>query len=361
MATVQAPSEWASQAALDSLLRYQPQLEGLSILKQQAEERAAESKQAGVTEGTLGTQAASQALPAVQAIYAKARAEDARNRSLLASANLPANSPFAVAAGNEQAAGQERLQEAQSRNESDLQARKVAAASAPAFADQAALSKLAKELQSITRRESSVRGSEGLATAAELLKLRGEADKLLTTENVNTAKDTTSEANNQRTTGASENNNKRTTSTSRTNSAETNAARREGNQLHYAGTPKLTATQQDKGISLAAEIAHYAGESGGSRAERVAALTEGRPEESVKNAKGETVKVPKIPAFKPDALMSAGLDAAELHFLKPHTVNALQQMGYSPAAIAQQLGVPLNAPRNSAPPVTAAPGNHHGA
>jgi hypothetical protein len=344
MATVLRPSEWANQAALDSLLRYQPQLEGLALLKQQAEERAYEAKQAGRSEGILGTQAAEQALPATQSIYNRARAEDARTRALLASAGLPANSPFAIAAGNEQAANQERLGEAQARAESDLQSRKVAAASAPQFADEAALAKLARELQSIARREGSIRGDEGLATAAELLKLRGEADKLLTSESLQGMKDTTSErttsardrtseANNQRTTSTSRANNQETNSTRRSTTAETNRTRENVARLKGSVSPKEVRKEAGELSTMRQIIGQFMG--GKSRGFRVAALSKGLPGQTVKQGSA-SVKVAGYKAYAPNGIMAAALDWAEYGHLMPHTEARLRSEGYDPRA----LGVP---------------------
>lgn len=325
-------SEWASQAAINALLRYKPQKEGLAELKRAAEERFQGEVQAGKSEGTLGQQAAQGAIAPTQNIFSTAAAEGERGRALSAPilAALSADSPFKAAAANEQAAGGERLAQSQAHALSDLQQRSVAASELPAFTRQAATTRLLKELGSIQQKGQLLQGSEGADVQSEIDKQRGEARKAsLTERGQNLSRQSAQEGH---------------ALTARGQNLTRQSAKEAHEGKGKSGAP-LTTKEQDEAASQILQIRHYAAEGGNSRAERVAALTEGRPEQSTKNKKGEAVKVPAVPAFKPDVKMSAALDWAEYGHLTRGTEKRLKAAGYNVEA----LGIPKAPPAPKTP------------
>lgn len=337
MATA-AEQERVKLALVNAQLKAQPQAEGISALKESAHELFANSVAAGKSEGTLEGQAAGSAVAPTAAIFSQAAQQGAAGRALSAPAlaSLLASSPFRAAAANEQAAGTERSANSEASALSRLQDEKVAAAETPAFTHAAALSQLASELSKIRAKETSLLGTEGLDVTSEIGKQREAAQKLGVTERGQTLSHEAAEAGHS----ASERNSERSTSTAERDTLAHDQTAREDAALTHgtgaAGVKPLTTAEQNTGLSLIKEIQHYAGEAGKTRAERVAALTEGQPEQSTKNSKGETVKVPKIPAFKPNVLMSAALDVAEHGRLTRSHEAALERAGYNVA----RLGLP---------------------
>ncbi|HEY4451017.1 MAG TPA: hypothetical protein VGN13_05435 [Solirubrobacteraceae bacterium] len=333
MASPQEQQQWISQAGLNALLRYAPQKAGLAELQKAAQDRFRESVQAGQSEGVLAQQAARQAVPATQAIFSSARQSGERGRDLVAPilSALSANSPFKAAAANESAAGAERLGQSESHALSDLQQRQVAAAELPAYTQSAANATLLKELQKLASKGSLLEASEGADKSAEVGKMRTEANRLAQQERSSERTAATSTANNQR-----------STSTSRTNSQETNATRREA-AGGKGGVKPISATEQVKTgayIAAARDLAKAGLEAGEGRGELVARLTKGRSAQSIGvNAAGQPIKegekavqhhkLPAIPAYAPDARLSAALDEAEYGYVRPHFQHVLEQQGYS--------------------------------
>jgi hypothetical protein len=310
---------WAEEAARNSLLKYKPQQEGLQALQQAAEERYLASVQAGKSEGTLASQAATAAIKPTEGIYANAAAESARTRALNAGllATLGEKNPFAIAAANETAAGNERLAGSQARALSDLQARKAAAGELPAYARQAALTALAKELNTIGARRAALQGTEAADTQSELDKLRAEDRK----EKAAARKE---------------------------EGAHAFALKLHGEptykDLHPNAPAEKPASRKEVGTAKATigTLRHYAGAmhaQGFSRAQIVQALTEGRPEESLAlNAKGEPIKgqkgekttsyrkTPAVPGYAPNTLMSVAIDLAEKKgYVSQHYLHELEK------------------------------------
>ncbi len=81
----------------------------------------------------------------------------------------------------------------------------------------------------------------------------------------------------------------------------------------------------------------------GTRAERVKVLSEGEPEESVRGAHGQTLKLPARNAYAPNALMSAALDWAEDGYVTSGTVARLKAEGYDPSS----LRIPISKPQKN--------------
>lgn len=322
--------EWASSAALNAALKYRPQLEGLADLKRQAEERFSSSVAAGRSEGTLASQAAQGAVAPTQQIFQQAQAEAGRSRALTAPglASLGATNPFVLAAGNEQAAGGERLANTQAHAMSDLQARKVAAGELPAFAQQAAMAQLIKDLTSVNAKRQSLQGAEGATVQSEIDRQRAEAGKAALTE--------------------------RGQNLTRESAREGHQVTERGQNLaqqRAEGAKPLSPKDQAVGgatIRTILNLAKSGYEHGESRAELVARLTKGRSAQTIGvNSKGEPigegekavqhVKLGALPAYKPDTLMSAALDVAEQGHVSLHYQHQLEAEGYD----LHRLGLPL--------------------
>lgn len=337
-----AAQGWASQAALASLLKYQPQREGLADLQRAAEEQFKGSVRAGESEGILGMQAARSAAPQVKGIYDKAQTEGARGRSLLSPllAALAPDSPFRLAAGNEQAAGGERLAGDRAHAESDVAQRGVAASELPAYSRQAALSTLSRALEGINNKRSSLDASQGANTAAELDKLQQAAQKAAAEERRSERTANTSREDSRETRAASRADTEANNRTSRENNRETNATNRaKGGGAHYTapGVKEQSTAGHNKANDALRSMEDWIGKHGAghSRAELVAWLHEGAPEQTIKEG-GESFKTKARPGFDPNGVMAAALDQHEQGYLSKQTEDRLKREGYDPG----RFGVP---------------------
>lgn len=321
-----APSrQWASQAKINALLRYSPQREALANLTQEARDQYATSIKGAESAGRLTSQAVEQAKPEVSGIYDRAQGSTSATQQQLAAALAalgPAASGFKAAAATTGAAGSERGARERSAAESNLESQDVAAKEAPGFARTLANQQLATSLSKIFSSTQSVAENEGAATASELGKLEDEAEGRRVTER---GQNLTSQ------------------SSAASRSQKAKEHQEDLAQKRAGGSTTLTLSEQNKGASVVQQIRQFALEGGNDRAERVAALTEGRPAQSAKNKQGATVKTPAIPAFKPDVLMSAALDWAEHGHLTANTEHRLTEAGYD----VSKLGIP-RASKNAA-------------
>lgn len=335
------PSNFASQAGLDALLRYKPQREALAELAQAAKEQYGSSVSAAQSEGQTGMQAAEAAIPATSRIFQQAGAEGGRAQSLVAPqlAGLAPGNPFALANANERAAGSERLASSKATALSDLQQRKVAASEIAPFGRQLAGVTLLKELQKLRNREQGIGGSEAASALSETNTLTQDAAKnALTERGQNLGRESAQES----------------SRTSRENAREKNTA-------GPGGVKPLTTKEQDEGVSTLKAILGYAKtgvQHGESRAQLVARLSAGRPQRSIaiygEKPNGELitqpdathtkaiqhVAQPKVPAYKPNSLMSAALDVAEHGHVSVGVQHALEREGYD----VRNLGLPLQTP-----------------
>lgn len=319
--------KWVSQAAQAALLRYQPEKEGLATLANEAKEQYGASIAGAESSGRETSQAIRNAEPAVSGIFDRADASTGATNAQLTAALAalgPAAAGFKADSAASAATGSARLARERASSESSLQQQDVAAQSAPSFARTLAGQQLLKSLSKISQQQSSLEGQQGAAEASELSKLEEANEGRRVTErgqNITAQNDSASRS--QKATEHQE------------DLADKRQARKEA--AASGGTTKpLTLAENNAGASTIQQIKQFAAEGGSTRAERVAALTEGQPSQSSKNAKGETVKTPAIPAFKPDVLMSAALDWAEYGHLSKGTEHRLAQDGYN----VQKLGIP---------------------
>lgn len=327
-------SQWASQAAQAALLRYAPQREGIAQLQREAKENYEGSVTGAESTGRLTSAAIKQAEPQVSDIFNRAQAAttstpNATQLASVLSALGPAAAGFKAAAATESAQGAQRLASERATAEGSLQEQDVAAQSAPSYARTLAGQQLLKTLSKLSEQQRSVEGEEGVAAATESSKLEDEAEGRAVTER------------GQNITAQSDKEGHELTRASQSQKAvehqEDLADKRQARtESGAAGAKPLSLKENNAGAAAIQQIKQFAAEGGGSRAERVAALTEGRPEQSFKNAKGETVKEAAIPAFKPDVLMSAALDWAEYGHLSRGTEKRLSSEGYN----VPKLGIP---------------------
>lgn len=321
------PAQWASQAKINAMLRYAPDRETLRELAQTAKEQYASTVSGAESTGRLTGRAVEKAIPNVQGIYNRQQQGQTSTQSALAaalSALGPGADGYKAAAATEGAAGQERAGRERASTEGNLQEQLVAAREAPAFARTLAGQQLATALSKIFSKSQGLAGQEGLAAASESAKLQNQDEGRKLTERGQNLSHQSAERGHDIT--------------------EKDAAQKAAEKA--AGKP-LSQKEMNEAASTIAQIRQYAAEGGGNRKERVTALTEGRPEQTHKNAKGEFVKLPKIPAFKPNAQMAAALDWAELGHLTPSTEKRLRAEGIDPAKIGvPRMPRPQAAPRN---------------
>lgn len=327
---------WATTAQKNAVLRYAPEREALAQLTREARENYNASVQGAETTGRLTQNAVDQAKPAVSDTYDRAANSTATAQSGLSAALAalgPAATGFKAAAAAQGTQGTEKLARERANAEGDLQVQSVAASQAPAFARTLATGQLSKSLSKIFSSAQGIAGQEGEATSSEVDRLEKEArSQALTERGQNITAQSDQEGH----------------SLSRTGLAQKAQEHQEDLQVKreatgVAGAPKpLTSKENDEGASAINQIKLFAGKVGGgkaSRAQRVAALTEGKPEQSYKEGT-ETIKEPARPAFKPDVLMSAALDLTEYGHLTTNTEHRLSQEGYN----VERLGVPRSTP-----------------
>lgn len=321
-------SPWASQAAKDALLKYAPQQSVLQRLMREAEEGYKSTVAGGAGTARETIQSVRESTPAVARIYAGANAAQQAGTSLLGKdlAALP-NVANSIKAGSVNEAAQQLANLNASRTQAltDLQGRKVQAAEGAQFAQQNAAGVLRKELTKLFGKSQELAGEQGSFAATEQEKLAHEAEKLQQ-----------SERQNLRSVGQRE------------KSSERSAAVRRETAAGRAGGGYLKLSEQNEAADTVAAIKELASKYAShwqkaghpyERSHLVEILSEGSPSEEVgtgrKNSEGKEVKekLPAIPAYTPNVLMSAALDVVEHGYLTPGTQQRLQHAGYSVHAL----------------------------
>lgn len=306
-------SKLIEQAALESLVKYAPQRTGLNAIKGAAQEQYAASTQAGDSAAKLGVQAVKEALPEVNEGYKSALSDQQATQGRLAQvlAGLgPVANGYKAASDTEAAGARELLKDEQAHNVAGLRTQGVAAAAGAQFAQTSARATLAKELGKLFTSEKELEGQEGADQQATVNKDTENAAKLTQQENAS-----------KRSAGIDPATGKPIV----------------GGKLDKQTKNLLAPAAQDKAGGTIEQVKQLAKElrtHNASRAEIISTLTSGEPSVTLThNKKGKAfpnpVKVPAIPAFKPDVLMSAGLDLAEYGHLQKGTQERLQKAGYS--------------------------------
>ena len=313
---------FASEAALNSALKYAPQRQALAELQQAAREQFHSSVKAGEGEGVLAGQQAQRAVPQIEQIFAGAQRGNSRAQELLKPTleGLSANSPWRKAAEIGQTGNQERLGTQEAAHLSDAVQARTAASEIPGYARNVATSKLIQELTKLASKEQALGGQEGMSTASLEAAARKEAAKEARAEAKEAAKDAFSE---------------------KLHGLPTYK------DLHPSTTGSekpLTTAEQNKGISEAKTIYNLARGLAGrhlTREQAVAELSREHPGVNIKLEGGKSTKTAGGKAYAPNTLMSAALDAAYLKEISIHTGNVLKEEGYNPQKFAAVFGVPL--------------------
>lgn len=330
-------SQFASQAAQDALLKYEPQQSALQGLMREAEEAYRSSIAGGDSAARLGVQAVKEGIPRVAGVYNRSEAQNkqVQEQAQAALAALPgiANG-YKAASINAGTAATQRIAGNRASVLGQLNLQGVAAANSAASSRQAAGVTLAKELGKLFGKSETIAGQQGAFASTELERLTHEAEKEARTQRQGQATISQRERASERSAGIDPNTGKPIP----------------GGKLDKSEA--LPLKEQSKAVSTIQQIAHYASEAKAhmSRPELVKFLSEGEPAHQAKekNAKGEEVKVAiaKIPAFKPDVLMSAALDWALGGYLSRGTETRLREAGYSIPTLERQ-GIPGAARRTA--------------
>jgi hypothetical protein len=322
------PSRWASEAALQGMLRYDPQVRALAEIQREAEGayRTGVAQARGNADATIATIGA--ATPAVRGIYDQAGLDQARSASVVNHdlAGLPGLSPDLQAAiGLEQQNASSRVSTGRAQALTGLQQQRVGARAGGQYATNKAHDDLVAALTKIFSQRQSLaadRGAFETLTAGQLQdKATARSDTLASQQ---ASRDVT-------TRGQDLSHQDRVAS----QQAAAAKAKRDG-RLTATGAPALSQEQHNAAAATVRQIARYAAKYKGKlgREQIVAKLSQGRPQQSIHTDPdtGEKlpnpISLPAIPAFSPDLRMTAALDVAIDGHLSRETQQRLAKAGY---------------------------------
>lgn len=344
-----SPNVWASQAAQDTLLRYNPQVAALGQLVKQARENYASTVAAGRTTAAETERSASAAIPQIQQAYGAADSAQRAGATLVNQqlANLPGVADqYKADQASEVQQQLANLASGRANAVGMMTAKGVQARAGAQFNQLNAQQALSRELAQLFGKRQTISEEAGAYGAAERDKLEREAQGIEQRERASQRTAATSRANSQETRAVTKEDSERQAATSRTNTRETNATRR--STAKGSAEPKLSLHDQNQGagtfttmLNLAKPM--FAG--GASRGEVLAALTEDQPGFHTKTAKGQTISVPGRKGYTPNSLMAAALDAAGGGgWVTPHTAARLRSEGYDPNRLGVKEGKPVRTP-----------------
>lgn len=329
-------SRWASDAALQALVRYGPETSGLTELARQAQQdrdttiRQAHGSAASMM-GSIDT-----ARPEVAQIYDQAGLDQARTASLLSSQTAGLSGvadPIRAATANEEAQGSRHLTEMRASNLADLSNRRVQARSGEQFAVQGAQQRYVQDIAKVLQRRQDLAGEKGAFEASTVNSLeQAYLGRALSSRN------------SQRSASQSERNSVRSSGIDPDTGKPIPGGKLDPKAKPHTATGQ-TPVSRDKHLEYQnsiKSIASYAQKYKGhlSRHEIVQKLTQGRPQSSgyadpktgAPVAKGTPGAVPytlaKIPQFAPDLKMTAALDVALDGHLSRATQRALSKAGF---------------------------------
>ncbi|HEY4096154.1 MAG TPA: hypothetical protein VGM33_11605 [Baekduia sp.] len=336
MASKSKSKRFVSDAALQALVKFGPQLDVLKQAQRQATSQYS-SQVAQADAGRIGVQqSVDAAVPQVARIYDDAGLDAARTSNTLIGHDLAGLSGVAdsikAGAAAEAAAMGGRLGVAKASALTDLADRRVAAASGAVTAKRQAQSSLVDNLAKILQSQQDLTGQKGTFEASALNDLiADDADRTQKTA-LNSADNSQSERNSLRSAGID---------------PDTGAPIPGGKLDPAAKKPKPKYASTDKHIEYASDIhqiasiaTKYKGKA--SREQIVERLQLGRPQETLyvnengdkvpeanKKDKGvQKVTRPSIPAFPADIRMAAALDVALDGHLSRKTQKELQRQHF---------------------------------
>lgn len=326
--------QFVSQAALQTMLRYDPQAAALMALQRQAEGNYGTSV-AQARAGALGARdAIDRATPGLAGVYDHALSGAEHARSLVAGdiASLgPGVNRFAAAGSAEQGQAVQNLEAGRAQALGSLADRRLATYAGEQGAEHAAHDKLVAGLQQIFQSRADLAGQAGAFKQLTALQLQQQAEKLAGADRQKSADRAT------RLAIAGVDSSGQPIPGGKVDLANQRAAQKKAAaqaKIHAGELPggvRLATPQQhgslrdaiDKAQQTVAQL--QAG--GRSRGQIIALLTTGRPAMTVK-ANGQNVKIPAIPAA-PAAAANAAVDLTFDGGVTPGTARVLHRRGIS--------------------------------
>lgn len=329
-------SRWASDAALQALVRYGPETSGLTELARQAQQdrdttiRQAHGSAASMM-GSIDT-----ARPEVAQIYDQAGLDQARTASLLSSQTAGLSGvadPIRAATANEEAQGSRHLTEMRASNLADLSNRRVQARSGEQFAVQGAQQRYVQDIAKVLQRRQDLAGEKGAFEASTVNSLeQAYLGRALSSRNSQRTADTARR-------GQDLSHADRQASIAQRAAAAAGKRSATGTKLL---SPDKHLEYQTQIQSIASAAAKYKGKL--SRHQIVQTLTTGRPAQTIvvdrrnhkqltpteakNNPNALPVHLPSIPQYDPDIRMTAALDVALDGHLSRATQKKLAQAGF---------------------------------
>lgn len=328
-------SRWASQAALQAFLKYNPEESGLRELQRTAEGQydTAVKQAHGTSRGIMG--AIDTARPQVQQSFDEAGLRQAQTAGQIRADLQPlggVTDPIRAAAMLETAQGNRFVSEGRTSALNDLSTRRVAAKEGEAFAINAARNTLVTDLTKVLQRKQDLRQEKGAYAALTTQQLRDTAQKEAQKLDIATAQLEQSDRNSRRTANTSRQNAALSAETSRQN-----ALTRAKGKTSATGAKLLSPDKHLEYQTSIQEIASRAKQlqkHGRSRRDIVDQLQKGRPQQrvTVDPDTGEKLRnpisLPRVPAYPADIRMTAALDVALDGHLSRKTQTKLQHAGF---------------------------------
>lgn len=327
-------NQFASEAALASLLKFAPQREALRDLGQEAEQNFGQAVRAGVSAGRLGVQAVGQAIPEVRGIYNRAQTNAANSRGLtnqvLAQGSAPRDQGYRDASAMLNQRAEEQLQQERASALRNLQAERVAAATGPLFTANAAREQLARELTKIGQKQNQIGLSQGSYAAEEANKLARE-----------NRKEEGAEARSLRTLAGEEERSKRTAASSEEGHDVTERGQNLTNARALAkqnGPKPQSPAGEAKGAEAVQTMLHRLSVLPGKwrqeskRGALISLLSTEVPSESATQSPSGQ-KTAKVPGFPVGPQMNAAIDQWIYGYVNPVHQEHLKQQGYNVKAL----------------------------
>jgi hypothetical protein len=341
-------SRWASEAALQALVRYGPEQSGLKALERSAVSQARTSVKTarGSAQTIIGE--VDRALPGIKHAYDQAGLDAARTAHAISDpvVNALPEGSLKAAAALEMSGLQGRLRESKAGAVTELGNRRVQAQQGAQFAISNARSTLTTELEKIFQRQQDLRRERGAFTASTMAQLGEAARERAQQLNIEKMGNAQSERGSLRTAGI----NPDTGKPYKGGKLDPDGNGRRGDQSKpkgkggggsSAGATTEKHLEWQSGIEEISNAAkRYKGKL--SRAQIVEKLKQGRPQQRIDTDPdtGEKlanpVSLPSIPQYKADLKMTAALDIALDGHLSKATQRRLHRSGFS----IEQLGLP---------------------
>lgn len=343
-------SRFADDAALQALVRYEPEESGLKALAQQARADYGVSVRQATTTGDLTLQAAKEAIPGVARIYDRAGLDQAKTASLvspeLAALSGPGSDILKRGGALEVAQQLGNLRASKASALEDLTTRQVAARQGQQYATIQARQKFSSDMAKILGQSQSLARQKGAFTASTINSLiQSEADRAVTRrgQDKTAASSAASTAATRR--GQDLSHKDRQDAIKQ----RADAAKAKGATTLPGGiklnTRAMHGTVSDQVASLTSLIKDHKGDYR-SRHELARDLLNGVPASTVTDPKtGQKIRDPGLPKAPSQLALQAALDVVYNGGISRGTARALHQRGYSVGI----LGLPVGTKTKPAP------------